>query len=149
MAESSDSSTGKMLISESFIGYHQQNHISGQEFNGFCLVLLNNCMRKPSTDSWLKRHGLNPQTFADIALEQARATLVVATELLKQRLGLVDASQKRVLEQFSSQTKTKAGRAQITEKQCYEVLNIGKQANRRIFKKHRKVKRQERQAPQR
>ena len=105
-------------------------------------------MRKPNTDSWLKRNGLNPQNFADIALEQARATLV-ATELLQQRVGLVNTSQKRVLEQFSLQTKTKAGRAQITEKQCYKVLNIGKQANRRIFKKHRKVKRQERQAPQR
>jgi len=148
MAEYSDSSTEKMPISESFTGHQLQNQISGQEFNGFCLVLLNKSMRKPSTDSWLKRHGLNLHNFADIALEQARATLV-ATELLQQRVGLVNTSQKRVLEQFSLQTKTKAGRAQITEKQCYKVLNIGKQANRRIFKKHRKVKRQERQAPQR
>jgi hypothetical protein len=105
-------------------------------------------MRKPSTDLWLKRHGLDPQNFAVIALEQARATLV-ATELLKQRAGLVDASQKQALEHFALQTKTKAGRAQITEKQCYEVLNIGKHANRRFFKKHRELKRQERQATQR
>ncbi len=105
-------------------------------------------MRKPNTDLWLKRHGLNPQNFADIALEQARATFV-ATELLKQRVGLVDASQTRLLEQFALQTKTKAGRAQITEKQCYKVLNVSKQANRKLFKKHRELKRQERQAPQR
>lgn len=105
-------------------------------------------MRKQSTDSWLKRHGLNPQNFATIALEQARATLV-ATELLRQRVGLVDASQKSVLERFALRTKTKAGRAQITENQCFEVLNIGKQANRKLFKKYRDLKRQERQAPQR
>jgi hypothetical protein len=105
-------------------------------------------MRKPSTDSWLKRHGLSPQNFADIALEQARATLV-ATELLKQRAGLVDALQKRALEHFALQTKTKAGRAQITEKQCYKVLNIGKQVNRRFFKKYRELKGQKRQATQR
>jgi hypothetical protein len=105
-------------------------------------------MRKPSTDLWLKRHGLDPQNFAVIALEQARATLV-ATELLKQRSGLVDASQKRVLEHFALQTQSKAGRAQITKNQCYDVLNIGKKANRRLFKKHRQLKRQERQTPQR
>jgi hypothetical protein len=105
-------------------------------------------MRKPSTDSWLKRHGLDSQNFTAIALEQARATLV-ATELLKQRVGLVYASQERVLEQFALKTKTKAGRAHITEKQCYKVLNIGKQANRKLFKTHRELKRQERQAPQR
>jgi hypothetical protein len=105
-------------------------------------------MKKHSTDSWLKRHGLNPQNFADIALEQARATLA-ATELLQQRVGLVGASQKQVLEHFALQTKTKAGRAQITKNQCFEVLNIGKQVNRKLFKKHRQLKRQQRQVPQR
>ena len=105
-------------------------------------------MEKHSTDSWLKSHGLRPDNFALIALEQARAT-VVATALLKQRVGLVDASQKRVLEHFALKTSTKAGRATITQNQCYQVLNIGKQANRRFFKEHRQVKRQERHAPQR
>ena len=105
-------------------------------------------MKQTQTDKWLKTHGLNPQNFALVALEQARATLV-ATELLRQCVGLVDASQKQVLEQFVRQTQSKSGRAQITAKQCYGVLNIGKQANRRLFKQHKQLKRQERQSPQR
>ncbi|MFN4883023.1 MAG: hypothetical protein ACK5F1_01615 [Burkholderiales bacterium] len=118
------------------------------DFLWFRLILLNKHMKHDVTNAWLKRHGLRPDNFALIALEQARAT-VVATALLKQRVGLVDASQKRVLEHFALQKKTKAGRAQITEKQCYKVLNIGKQANRKLFKTHRELKRQQRHAPQR
>jgi len=105
-------------------------------------------MEKHSTDSWLKSHGLRPDNFALIALEQARAT-VVATALLEQRVGLINTQQAQVLEQFALKTSTKAGRAQITQNQCYQVLNIGKQANRRFFKEHRQLKRQERPAPQR
>ena len=105
-------------------------------------------MEKHSTDSWLKSHGLRPDNFALIALEQARATLV-ATELLKQRVGLINTQQAQVLERFAQQTARKAGRAQITQAQCFEVLNIGTQANRKLFKLHRKLKKQQRHAPQR
>jgi hypothetical protein len=118
------------------------------EFQRFHLVLINRCMKEQLVNQWLKSHGLRPQNFALIALEQARATLV-ATELLQQRVGLINAQQTQVLKCFALQTKTKAGRAQITQNQCFKVLNIGKQANRKLFKQNRQLKRQERQAPQR
>jgi tellurite resistance protein len=118
------------------------------DFLWFRLILLNKHMKHDVTNAWLKRHGLRPDNFAAIALEQARAT-VVATALLKQRVGLVDASQKRVLEHFALKTSTKAGRATITQNQCYQVLNIGKQANRKLFKLHRQLKKQQRPTPQR
>ena len=105
-------------------------------------------MKEQLVNQWLKSHGLRPQNFALIALEQARATLV-ATELLQQRVGLINAQQTQVLKCFALQTKTKAGRVQITQNQCFKVLNIGKQANRKLFKQNRQLKRQERQAPQR
>lgn len=105
-------------------------------------------MKEQLVNQWLKSHGLRPQNFALIALEQARAILV-ATGLLQQRVGLISAQQTQVLERFALQTKTKAGRAQITQNQCFKVLNIGKQANRKLFKQNRQLKRQERQAPQR
>jgi len=105
-------------------------------------------MKHDVTNAWLKSHGLRPDNFAAIALEQARAT-VVATALLKQRVGLVNTQQAQVLEQFAQQTARKAGRAQITQAQCFEVLNIGTQANRKLFKLHRQLKKQQRHAPQR
>ncbi len=105
-------------------------------------------MEDKLVNQWLKSHGLSPQNFALIALEQARATLV-ATELLQQRVGHINAQQTQALKNFALQTQTKAGRAQITQDQCFKVLNIGKQANRQLFKQNRQLKRQERQAPQR
>ena len=118
------------------------------DFLWFRLILLNKHMKHDVTNAWLKRHGLRPDNFALIALEQARATLV-ATALLRQRVGLINTQQAQVLEQFALKTSTKAGRAQITQAQCFEVLNIGTQANRRFFKEYRQVKRQQRPTPQR
>ena len=105
-------------------------------------------MKHDVTNAWLKSYGLRPDNFALIALEQARATLV-ATALLRQRVGLINTQQAQVLEQFAQQTARKAGRAQITQAQCFEVLNIGTQANRKLFKLHRKLKKQQRPTPQR
>ena len=105
-------------------------------------------MKEQLVNQWLKSHGLRPQNFALIALEQARATLV-ATELLQQRVGHINAKQTQALKSFALQTRTKAGRAQITQNQCFRVLNIGKQANRKLFKQNRHFKKQERKAPQR
>jgi hypothetical protein len=118
------------------------------DFLWFRLILVNKHMKHDVTNAWLKSHGLRPDNFALIALEQARAT-VVATALLRQRVGLVNTQQAQVLERFAQQTARKAGRAQITQAQCFEVLNIGTQANRKLFKLHRKLKKQQRHAPQR
>ncbi len=105
-------------------------------------------MKHDVTNAWLKRHGLRPDNFALIALEQARAT-VVATALLKQRVGRINTQQAQAHYQVALKTSTKAGSPTITQKQCYKVLNIGKQANRKLFKTHRELKRQQRHAPQR
>ncbi len=105
-------------------------------------------MKHDVTNAWLKRHGLRPDNFAAIALEQARASLVAA-ELLRQRVGLINTQHTQVLEHFAQQAARKAGRAQITQAQCFEVLNIGTQANRKLFKLHRKLKKQQRPTPQR
>ena len=112
------------------------------------MVLLNKCMNKDKTESWLKDNGLHSTYFARIPLLQAQA-LTAAHRLLKQRVGLLSAEQTLVLQLFCRANRSARTRARITEAQCFEILKITKQANRSLFKEHRQLKRQERQAPQR
>ena len=112
------------------------------------MVLLNKCMNKDKTESWLKDNGLRSTYFTQIPLLQAQA-VSAAHNLLKQRVGLLSAEQTLVLQLFCRANRSARTRARITEAQCFEILKITKQANRSLFKEHRQLKRQERQAPQR
>jgi hypothetical protein len=122
----------------------KENHFC----RGFLVVLLNKCMNKDKTESWLKDNGLRSTYFTQIPLLQAQA-VSAAHNLLKQRVGLLSAEQTLVLQLFCRANRSARTRARITEAQCFEILKITKQANRSLFKQHRQLKRQERQAPQR
>ena len=122
----------------------KENHFC----RGFFVVLLNKCMNKDKTESWLKDNGLRSAYFTQIPLLQAQA-VSAAHNLLKQRVGLLSAEQALVLQLFCRANRSARTRARITEAQCFEILKITKQANRSLFKEHRRLKRQERQAPQR
>jgi hypothetical protein len=131
----------------------KENHFC----RGFLVVLLNKCMNKDKTESWLKDNGLRSTYFTQIPLLQAQA-VSAAHNLLKQRVGLLSAEQTLVLQLFCRANRSARTRARITEAQCFEILKITKQANRSLFKEHRQLKRetkrqernrQERQAPQR
>lgn len=122
----------------------KENHFC----RGFLVVLLNKCMIKDKTESWLKDNGLRSTYFTQIPLLQAQA-VSAAHNLLKQRVGLLSAEQTLVLQLFCRANRSARTRARITEAQCFEILKITKQANRSLFKEHRQLKRQERQAPQR
>ena len=122
----------------------KENHFC----RGFLVVLLNKCMIKDKTESWLKDNGLRSTYFTQIPLLQAQA-VSAAHNLLKQRVGLLSAEQTLVLQLFCRANRSARTRARITEAQCFEILKITKQANRSLFKQHRQLKRQERQAPQR
>ena len=122
----------------------KENHFC----RGFLVVLLNKCMIRDKTESWLKDNGLRSTYFTQIPLLQAQA-VSAAYNLLKQRVGLLSAEQTLVLQLFCRANRSARTRARITEAQCFEILKITKQANRSLFKEHRQLKRQERQAPQR
>ena len=122
----------------------KRNHF----FRGFLVVLLNNFMKRDQTESWLKDNGLRSAYFARIPLPQAQA-VSAAHNLLKQRVGLLSAEQTLVLQLFCRANRSARTRARITEAQCFEILKITKQANRSLFKEHRQLKRQVRQAPHR
>ena len=122
----------------------KENHFC----RGFLVVLLNKCMNKDKTESWLKDNGLRSTYFTQIPLLQAQA-VSAAHNLLKQRVGLLSAEQTLVLQLFCRANRSARTRARITEAQCFEILKITKQANRSLFKEHRQLKRQVRQAPQR
>ena len=116
----------------------KENHFSRR----FLVVLLNKCMKKEPTESWLKDNGLQSAYFARIPLVQAQAASA-AHNLLKQRVGLVSAEQTLVLQLFCHANRSARTRARITQTQCFEVLKICKQANRTMFKQHRQLKREE------
>lgn len=122
----------------------KENHFC----RGFLVVLLNKCMNKDKAELWLKDNGLRSAYFTHIPLLQAQA-VTAAHNLLKQRVGLVSAEQMLVLEAFRSANRSAHTRARVTQAECFTVLKICKQANRAMFKQHRQMKRQERQAPQR
>jgi hypothetical protein len=122
----------------------KENHFC----RGFLVVLLNKCMNKDQAELWLKDNGLRSAYFTHIPLLQAQA-ITAAHNLLKQRVGLVSAEQMLTLEAFCSANRAAHTRARVTQAECFTVLKICKQANRTIFKQHRQIKRQERQAPQR
>ena len=115
-----------------------ENHF----FRGFLVVLLNKCMNRDKTESWLKSNGLQSAYFTRIPLLQAQA-VSAAHNLLKQRVGLLSAEQALELQLFCHANRSARTRARVTQAQCFEVLKICKQANRAMFKQHRQPKREE------
>jgi hypothetical protein len=116
----------------------KENHF----LRGFLAVLLNKCMNRDKTDSWLKSNGLQSAYFTRIPLLQAQA-VSAAHNLLKQRVGLINAQQTLVLQLFCHANRSARTRARITQTQCFEVLKICKQASRAMFKQQRQLKREE------
>ncbi len=99
-------------------------------------------MNRNKTESWLKDNGLHSAYFTRIPLLQAQA-VTAAHNLLKQRLGLVSAEQTLVLKLFCHANRCARTRARVTRAQCFDVLKICKQANRGMFKQHRRLKKEE------
>ena len=99
-------------------------------------------MNRNKTESWLKDNGLHSAYFTRIPLLQAQA-VTAAHNLLKQRVGLVSAEQTLVLKLFCHANRSARTRARVTQAQCFEVLKICQQANRAIFKQHRRLKKEE------
>jgi hypothetical protein len=91
------------------------------------------------TSAWLKQQGISPEHFAKTKIYLLQAQKV-ATNLLKNYAKLLEKNQAHTLNNYlRAMTNTKK-RNKLTEAQAHKIMNIGTQANRKLFKQHRQNK---------
>jgi predicted ATPase len=91
-----------------------------------------NIKDRQKTDAWLKSNGINiNQIYVGTAeLFQAQS---LATTTLKNHGSLLEQNQAAVLNNFLRAARS-SKRDKITQAQCFKVLNITKQAQRKLAK---------------
>jgi hypothetical protein len=90
-------------------------------------------MKANATDNWIRTNGLNCQTFDKLPVELVRAQKTAHT-LLKLKQALLSVTEIGILKEYVQAMGHGAKRQKITQGQCFEVLNIGKAINRKVFK---------------
>lgn len=90
-------------------------------------------MKVNAADNWLKTNGLNCQTFDKLPVELVGAQKTAHT-LLRQQQALLSEAELGVLKAYIQAMEHGTKRQKITQGQCFEVLNIGKAINRKVFK---------------
>lgn len=97
------------------------------------------------TADWLRDVGLNDKTFNTAKIHAVRAQ-AMAHALLTQHLGLLSDRQIQTLTTFQNETATKRGIQRVSLAFCQCVMNINANVNRKLFKQHRQLNRQNTQA---
>ena len=85
------------------------------------------------TDKWLKQHGVNVAHIYVGTAELFQATKL-ATTTLRDFGRLLEQNQAHTLNNFLKATRTPKTREKITQGQCFKVMNIAKQAQRKSAK---------------
>jgi hypothetical protein len=93
------------------------------------------------TADWLRDNGINVQTFSTAKLNAIRAQTMAHT-LLTEHLALLSRSQIQTLTAFQQATATKRDIQRVSDAFCQAVMNIHTNINRKLFKQHRKLNRQ-------
>ena len=93
--------------------------------------------QRKQTNAWLATNGVNVAHIYAGTAELFQATKL-ATETLKDWGSLLEQSQSQTLNKFLMATRVVNKRNNITQGQCFRVMNIAKQAQRRSakFNKH-------------
>ena len=91
-----------------------------------------NQQRKQS-DNWLEQNGINVAHIYVGSAELFQATKL-ATATLKDYGRLLEQNQAHTLNNFLQATHSAKARMKITQGQCFKVMNIAKQAQRRSAK---------------
>lgn len=105
----------------------------------FLWSLLNTCMnntdikQRNQTDKWLKQNGINVAHIYVGTAELFQATKL-ATTTLRDFGRLLQQGQANTLNDFLKSARSGKTRSKITQGQCYKVMNIAKQAQRRSAK---------------
>jgi len=99
-------------------------------------IFMKSTDKTTNTNYWLKQNGLKPEllTALDIELLQAQK---IAHNLLKHHAQLLGQNQAATLNNFLRAMTFGSQRKKITKRQCYTVMNIGTEVNRKVFKQHR------------
>jgi hypothetical protein len=97
---------------------------------------LKDIQHRNQTDDWLARNGINVAHIYAGTAELFQATKL-ATATLKNWGLLLEQSQAQTLNKFLMATRVVNKRNNITQGQCFRVMNIAKQAQRRSAKFNR------------
>ena len=89
--------------------------------------------RRKKTDDWLAQNGINVAHIYAGTAELFQATKL-ATTTLKDWGRLLEQNQAHTLNQFLKATRSTHTRGKITQGQCFKVMNIAKQAQRKSAK---------------
>ncbi len=89
--------------------------------------------QRKKTDAWLKSNGVNVAHIYTGTAELFQATKL-ATTTLRDCGRLLNEDQIEKLNSFLQATHSPKKRAKITQGQCYSVMNIAKQAQRKAAK---------------
>ena len=89
--------------------------------------------QRTQTDHWLASHGINVAHIYAGTTELFQATKL-ATTTLKDWGRLLEQNQAHTLNQFLKATRSARTRDKITQGQCFKVMNIAKQAQRKSSK---------------
>ena len=94
--------------------------------------------QRKQTDIWLKNNGVNVAHIYQGTTELFQATKL-ATTTLRNFGRYLNATQVTTLHNFLKATQSERKRERITNGQCFAVMNIAKQAQRKVAKlqKHR------------
>ena len=93
--------------------------------------------QRKQTDDWLAKNGVNVAHIYAGTTELFQATKL-ATATLKDWGWLLEQNQAHTLNQFLMATRKLSTRNKITQGQCFKVMNIAKQTQRKSakFNKH-------------
>ena len=97
---------------------------------------LKDLRQRNQTDCWLANNGINVAHIYAGTAELFQATKL-ATTTLKEWGKLLDEKQVQALNQFLKSTRSVKSRDKITQGQCFKVMNIAKQAQRKSAKFNR------------
>ena len=127
-----------------------QNHqINLQLLQGIVWCELNNCMddltrtqqqqtktNDVQTTAWLKQNGITEKQFQDLPVIVLQAQRVAAA-LLQNHQSKITKAKLRQLKTYTQAMRNSTKRKKLTTTQARTILNIGTQANRKLFKQLR------------
>ncbi len=89
------------------------------------------------TNKWLKTNAIE-KVFEKEDTLKAKA-YVAATNILKHNVELLKNGEYELLTDYCSAILNSKQRSSITKRNTYQILNLGKQVNRKLFKQYRKL----------
>jgi hypothetical protein len=88
------------------------------------------------TTAWLKQNGITEKQFQDLPVVVLQAQRVAAA-LQQNHQNILQPSQLQQLKMYTQAMRNSTKRKKLTTTQARTILNIGTQANRKLFKQLR------------